>query len=374
LIEQETNFKNEGCFEKPGIQTEVPKEIGMNTITSSVKRHPLIAYFVLAFALAWMLIPLVVSVSVAFGLLALFAPTIAAISVTSVIEGRSGVKQLLRRVVQWQVALKWFIVAVGLPLILSSTVLVLNQILLGEPVAILQNEAPVLTVILGLLVVGEEIGWRGFALPRLQRRYNSLTASLILGTLWAAWHLPNALIPGLERYLTAFPVFLVWVVSMTVLFTWLANHTRGSVLIAWLFHAAINVSLGFLFIGDNVSQWWLSAGVFAVTALIIVIITGSGLARRTAVLQNLGLSSSHFCRSNNDLFVERSTITTQASCRMGKLMNYPTSLLLDFSCCELGSGSRRRSGERSYTPAPTCKPAEIALAGTSHPQRKDILL
>jgi hypothetical protein len=100
--------------------------------------------------------------------------------------------------------------------------------------------------------------WRGFALPRLQTRFNSLTASLILGGLWAAWHLPNSLIPGLEYYLTAFPVFLVYVVSMTVLFTWLANHTRGSVWIAWLFHAAINVPLD-SFIGDNLRQWWLSA-------------------------------------------------------------------------------------------------------------------
>lgn len=253
----------------------------MNTITSSIKRHPLVAYFVLAYALAWMLIPLVVSVSVAFGLLALFGPTIAAISVTGVVEGRSGVKQLLRRAVQGRVALKWIAVAVGLPLLLSATVVVLNAALLGKPVAIVTNQAPVLTLILGLLVVGEEIGWRGFALPRLQTRFNSLTSSLILGCLWAVWHLPNSFIPGLDHYLTAFPVFLVWVVSMAVLFTWLANRTRGSVWIAWLFHAAINVSLGFLFIGDNLRQWGLSAVVFAVAALIIVMVTGSNLSRKT---------------------------------------------------------------------------------------------
>jgi membrane protease YdiL (CAAX protease family) len=261
----------------------------MNTIKSSIKRHPLVAYFVLAYALAWMLIPLVVSVSVAFGLLALFGPTIAAISVTGVIEGRSGVKQLMQRAVQWRVPLKWVAVAVGLPLILSLTVLVLNATLLDKPITILQNEAPVLTLILGLLVIGEEIGWRGFALPRLQMRFNSLTASLILGSLWAVWHLPNSLIPGLERYLTAFPVFLVWVVSMSVLFTWLANLTQNSLWVAWLFHAAINVSLGFLFIGDNVRQWWLSAAVFAVFALITITITGPNLARRTAVTLEPGI-------------------------------------------------------------------------------------
>jgi uncharacterized protein len=253
----------------------------MNTITSAIKRHPLVAYFVLAYALAWILIPLVVSVSVAFGLLALFGPTIAAISVTGIIEGRSGVQQLLGRVVQGRVGLTWIAVAVGLPLLMSVMVVILNAALLGKPITIVPSAAPGFTLILGLLVVGEEIGWRGFALPRLQTRFNSLTASLILGVLWAAWHLPNSFIPGMGHYLTAFPVFLVWVVSMTVLFTWLANHSRGSVWIAWLFHAAINVSAGFLFIGDNLRQWWLSAGVFAIAALIIVIVKGPNLARQT---------------------------------------------------------------------------------------------
>ena len=255
----------------------------MNLITAPIKQHPLVAYFVLAYALAWILIPLVVSVSVAFGLLALFGPTIAAISVTGALEGRSGVKQLLGRVVQGRVGLTWIAVAVGLPLLMSATVVVLNAAMMGKPLAIVPNEAPILTLILGLLVIGEEIGWRGFALPRLQRRFNSLTASLILGVLWATWHLPNSFIPGMGHYLTAFPVFLVWVISMTVLFTWLANRTHGSLWIAWLFHAAINVAGGFLFIGDNLLQWWLSAGVFAVAALMIVIVEGPNLARRTTL-------------------------------------------------------------------------------------------
>lgn len=253
----------------------------MNNITSFIKRYPLVAYFVLAYALAWMLIPLVLSVSVAFGLLALFGPTIAAIIVTGVTEGRLGVKQLLQRVVHGRAGLKWIAIAVGLPFFVSVMVVIVNALLLGKPFAIVPNEAPAFTLIIGLLVVGEEVGWRGFALPRLQARFNSLTASLILGGLWAAWHLPNAFIPGLGYYLTAFPVFLVYVVSMSVLFTWLANRTRGNVWIAWLLHASINVSAGFLFIGDNLRQWWLSAGVFAVVTVIIVIITGPNLTRQT---------------------------------------------------------------------------------------------
>jgi membrane protease YdiL (CAAX protease family) len=250
----------------------------MNTISSFIKRHPLVAYFVLAYALAWMLIPLVVSVSVAFGLLALFVPAIAAIIVTGVVEGRVGVKVLLRRVVQWHVRVKWYAVAVSLPAALALAILGING-LLGIPISLTPQQIG-LTLILAVLVVGEEIGWRGFALPRLQTRFNSLAASLILGVLWAAWHLPNALIPGLDYYFYAFPAFLVWVVSMTVLFTWLANRTRGSVLIAWIFHASINTTLAIIFTGDTVRQWWLSAAVYAVAALIIVIVNGPNLARQ----------------------------------------------------------------------------------------------
>ena len=121
------------------------------------------------------------------------------------------------------------------------------------------GDPPVLIVILALLVVGEELGWRGFALPRLQARFGGLGASLILGALWAAWHLANTAIPGLERYWYAFPAFALFVVAQTILFTWIANHTRGSVLLAWLFHAAINVAGSQFAIGDPVRQWWLSA-------------------------------------------------------------------------------------------------------------------
>jgi membrane protease YdiL (CAAX protease family) len=144
------------------------------------------------------------------------------------------------------------------------------------------GDPPVLIVILALLVVGEELGWRGFALPRLQARFGGLGASVILGTLWAAWHLINTAIPGLERYWYAFPAFGLFVVAQTILFTWIANHTRGSVLLAWLFHASINVAGSLFAIGDPVRQWWLSAAVFGVVALIVLAFKGTNLGSRAA--------------------------------------------------------------------------------------------
>jgi uncharacterized protein len=236
-------------------------------MNSLIKRNPLVWYFVLAYALAWILIPLVTKVSLGFAFLALFGPAVAALIVTGITEGRTGVKHLLAKVVQWKVGWSWYVVATLLPFVLAAVV----WWLAGAPSRTLQPLS--LTLVLAALVIGEELGWRGFALPRLQQRFSPLVSSLILGVLWAAWHLPNALIPGLDYYFYAFPQFLIYVVAMTVLFTWLANNTKGSVLIAWIFHAAINASGAFFPLGDTVRQWTLSAIVYAVVAVVIIITT-----------------------------------------------------------------------------------------------------
>lgn len=229
-----------------------------------IKRNPLVSYFVLAYALAWILIPLTVSVSLGFGFLALFGPAVAALIVTGVTEGRTGVKRLLAKIVQWKVGWVWYVMAIGLPFVLA----ILVWWLAGAPSRPVQPL--MLTLVLAALVIGEEIGWRGFALPRLQERFSPLLSSFILGILWAAWHLPNAFIPSLSHYFSAFPQFLLYVVAMTVLFTWLANNTRGSVLIAWIFHASINASGAFFAIGDTPRQWLLSGIVYGVAALLVM--------------------------------------------------------------------------------------------------------
>jgi membrane protease YdiL (CAAX protease family) len=253
----------------------------MDTITAFVKRRPLITFFVVAYAITWALVPLV-SVSFVLPVLGLFGPALAAIVVTAMTEGGSGVKALLGRVVQWRVGWLWYVVALGLPVALTLAVLGLHRLLDGA-VAAGPGDPPALIVMLALLVVGEELGWRGFALPRLQARFGGLGASLILGALWAAWHLANTAIPGLERYWYAFPAFALFVIAQTILLSWIANHSRGSVLLAWLFHAAINVAGSQFAIGDGVRQWWLSAAVFGIIALIVLIFEGAGLGQRTVV-------------------------------------------------------------------------------------------
>lgn len=254
----------------------------MERAASFIKHHSLVVYFVLAYIFSWIMVGLI-PVAFVFALLALFGPALAAILVTAFTEGKAGVSVLLRRVLLWRVSPVWYAVAIGVPFLVALLVLALQALTSGAPFSISTGTPVPLLIILALLVVGEEIGWRGFALPHLQARYNGLIASLILGVLWAGWHLANASIPGLEYYWYGFPAFLVFVVAQTILFTWLANHTRGSILLAWIFHASINVSNSLFFIGEQVKQWWLVGAGFAAISLIVILITGPNLGRNPQV-------------------------------------------------------------------------------------------
>jgi membrane protease YdiL (CAAX protease family) len=99
-----------------------------------------------------------------------------------------------------------------------------------------------------LFLPAEEMGWRGFLLPRIQQSRTALTASVVVGIAWAVWHLPAFWFSGIFettlQVLLAFAVFLPLTVAISVLFTWLYNATRGSVLIATAHHAAYAIGLG----------------------------------------------------------------------------------------------------------------------------------
>ena len=137
----------------------------MGTITTFVKRHPLVVFFVLAYALTWPMIPLV-RVSPLFGLPALFGPALAAIIVITVVDGRAGLRDLLGRMVRWRVGARWYAVALGLPMVLALTAAGLN-LLLGAQTSVNFGGLSVLNFVVFVLIVGEELGWRGYALPRL---------------------------------------------------------------------------------------------------------------------------------------------------------------------------------------------------------------
>jgi membrane protease YdiL (CAAX protease family) len=181
-------------------------------MTAFIRNHALLVYFVLACVFSWTMVALT-RVSFSFALLALFGPAVAAILVTCATEGRRGVIDLCRGVTTWRVGMPWYVLAIGVPLLVAVVAQAAHAIVIGGPVGSGVGTPLPLTVVLALLVIGEEIGWRGFALPRLLRRFNGLAASLILGSIWACWHLANATIPGLEAYWSSFPgipLFRAW--------------------------------------------------------------------------------------------------------------------------------------------------------------------
>lgn len=221
-----------------------------------MKRHPLVLFFVLAFALPWLvwgttlaqdagLISWHVPQSLAFWL----GLPIASYGAAALTGGWPAVKDLLVRLIRVRLTVVWYATALVLPVVLVVVALGIG-LLLGESADI--GVAVPASAVLGLLafnawmwLITEETAWRGFALPRLQARFNPLAASLILGTLWALWHLPLFFISDSFQAQIPFVGFFLSTVATSVLIGWLFNRARGSVLIAALFHATTDVSIAF---------------------------------------------------------------------------------------------------------------------------------
>jgi membrane protease YdiL (CAAX protease family) len=211
---------------------------------SLVSRYPLTAFFVLACALSWW--PWIFySVGLLPNPIVGFGPFLAALVVLAVTEGKRGVMGLLRRMVRWRVGIQWYAVALLLPIVVTLAAAAINVFLLGAHRTSSAADLggwPVLlqTFLLWLLIPGlagtwEEPGFRGYALPRLQFRYSALIASLILGVLWAFWHLPFV-VTGEDIWVDA----LLFIIEWSIVYTWLFNNAKGSVLIVMLFHAMNN--------------------------------------------------------------------------------------------------------------------------------------
>jgi membrane protease YdiL (CAAX protease family) len=191
---------------------------------------------------------------------------VASAAVTGV---KSGVKALLSRVVLWRVGVRWYVIALGLPTVLALAAAGLYY-LVGGSTRVQMGAVSALDFVVFVLVVGEELGWRGYALPLLLEKRSAVTASLILGVLWGLWHLPTFLVPGTPQYGLPLPAFLLLTVEYSILMTWLFLHTKGSVLLATLLHGAINLSQG-LFLGgiDGATRYWLLSIVYGATALVV---------------------------------------------------------------------------------------------------------
>lgn len=228
-------------------------------------QYPITAFFILAFGIAWIgWVPTAIyswvnpSFRMANPVLALmlfaFGPTFAGLIMAGLTEGKPAVRMLLRRAVAWRVGFGWYSFVLISPLVVLLVGAWLRAMIGGAPVDFAAAPGRIMApgmspwlllpvfMIVGLPAgpLAEELGWRGFALPRLQARFSPFWASLILGVVWSAWHIPLFYIPNTSQFGTSFAAFLVSVVINTFFFTWVHNRSGGSVLMAILLHAAIN--------------------------------------------------------------------------------------------------------------------------------------
>ncbi len=260
----------------------------MSRLSSVVQRHPIITFFVLTYALSWILeSPLVLLRDTLTGtqglvlvLLASNVPSLIAIVLTAIVLGRGALRKLLGRLLIWRVDPRWYLVVLG-PAALAGGMVTLNVFVEGPAISV---GVPLLTAVIMLAfsifpgsALGEEIGWRGYALPRLQAGRSALSASLILGVVWGFYHLPLFFTGQAARPPSLFAPFVISTIALSVILTWVYNSTGGSLLMVVLIHATFNLPLT-LMIQPLGSQgtlpFLLWCGLAVVVAIVVVIVAG----------------------------------------------------------------------------------------------------
>ena len=279
-----------------------------------MKRHPLLAFFVLTFGLTWglgacfALFPAQltavfgkVSVTNPLFIVAVYAPGISAIIVSGKIDGPAGVRRLLGGLLRWRIGIQWYVaIFVGIPM-LSAIAMLLSAALARTPLMVdhwyrlfllgpsgqqivrAAGAGGLWSAILAILgsfladpgPLGEELGWRGFALPRLLKDRSALSAGVILGVIWGVWHLPAFILAGTPQNNMSFPLFMIGVVALSVLMTWAFKGTSGSVLAAALIHWTFNTCTDM----TQMPLALVSVGVLVIAAAVVVAIEGPGLSR-----------------------------------------------------------------------------------------------
>ncbi len=227
------------------------------TFSGWVKRHQITAYFFLAYAISWLLVSPLIASGLhlttlrfptswhAFGAL---GPVLSAFCITALAAGRHGIRRWAASIGRWRVGIGWFLTAVFSPIVLFVLTAVALR-LAGAPwpdFGLLASKFSDSTWLLGVFVaslvygLGEEPGWRGFALPRLQQRWNALAASAILALFWALWH---SAFFTYRYHLGVVDVFffVLGVFAGSIWLTCLYNSTSGSVLMVILWHTTWNM-------------------------------------------------------------------------------------------------------------------------------------
>jgi len=180
-------------------------------------------------------------------LLGAIMPSVVAVGLTARKEGRTGVRILLAGLRKWSVGARWYLFALSYMIAVKLAAAFLNRLTLGEWPRFGQLPWYLMVVAIAFstpVQAGEEIGWRGYALPRLANQLGLARGSIVLGVTWACWHLPFFFIPGSDNFGQSFPLYLAAVTAISVAMAWVYWRTNGSLLLTMLMHAAINNTAG----------------------------------------------------------------------------------------------------------------------------------
>ncbi len=245
----------------------------------AMSRGRLTRFFIITFAFSWLLwllpvlwstvLPDLPEIVGLLGMFAPFGPGFAAFWLVRRAAGGEGVRGLWLRGWRLDFDKRWLIPALGLgPLV--GLLSVVGVVAFGGEVGWDDGVPPAMILPVFLLIyfanaLPEEYGWRGFALDPLQRRFNTLGASLVLGLIWGLWHLPLVFIEGTTQASIPFAEFVLQTMVLAVLYTWLYNNTGGSVLVAALFHASANIA------GAAIPTWTTELGRWVNFMLLLVI-------------------------------------------------------------------------------------------------------
>lgn len=281
-------------------------KVASRSLKQWMQHHPLFSYFFLAYAFSWIVfIPYVLAEwgylkgnYTLFYILHVFGPAIAAIVMTSITTGKAGLRELRQRIRQVRASSKWYLfILLGIPALVMLGIIVQPGAMAGfkgfAPSLLMSYPISLIAVFFGV-GLGEEPGWRGFALPRIQKQYGPLWGTLLLGLLWSCWHLPDFLTAskgggegiGLVTFVTNFLIFTVAVVSLSMIMTWLYNHTQGSLFMAILAHASVDAPevAGWTALFPAVSMiglHWAILVAFGIPAVLILILTRGRLGYST---------------------------------------------------------------------------------------------
>jgi membrane protease YdiL (CAAX protease family) len=276
------------------------------TSKNLIKRKPLLMYFVFAFAFFWLFLALeLVFILVVLGMdmsavpswvfigssiLGSWMPSLAAAVVTGVCEGRAAVGKLFGMFFKFKLPGRWYLAAL-LPVVWTFAAVGIYRLFDGEPAGGF-NTYPVFWINLFLSTVltgatGEEPGWRGFALPRLLQKRSPLATGLSLGVIWGFWHLPLWLMGGMpmSELLPYVGAFMVSIISLTVVMTWIFMRTSHSlvpmVLAHFTMNFALNLAVDGLGLAPQIPVFYIIAGLSAVIAAVVAAF--GGLAPKKAV-------------------------------------------------------------------------------------------